>query len=426
MSFGEQIIQSEHGDSKRFQRNLHFVKLCASVASSCLILVFAYPLARWFDIQEQTWAFAILAIIPILNGFGHTDIVRVRRVYNFLPSIWTQLIPNIAITLMTWPLAFWLRDFRVVLIILISKGFITLVTSHLFSERKFEFRLYREFLPTVIAFSWPLVLNGFLMFASNQADRMLVGIYLSLESAGEFSAAFQFATLAFFLLGNVCSSIFMPLLSNCKDRPCEFLKSYRSCVETISFLATLCILPMAAVGEHVIHILYGDKYSGIGPITAMLTIATAIRFLRTASATAALTKANTKIIMFSNLLKSSSLLFAGIAIYFGGTLLMIVCGSVAAEFFSLLLSNYLLRRNYNLGFREYVKGYALVFLACVSFGAIGFLETNFSFLLSSLATAALMAVFLLLSKKLTPSISPYLVGIAQRLPWPFSTISRLI
>src|SRR5438445_272180 len=78
---------------------------------------------------------------------------------------------NLFITLLALPLAFSLRNYSVMLWLLLLQGVSSMVGSHLLAERPYRWAWDRNYLKRVFAFGWPLLVNGLLMFLIFQGDR---------------------------------------------------------------------------------------------------------------------------------------------------------------------------------------------------------------------------------------------------------------
>lgn len=338
MSLGAQLIQAEDGDSERFQQSAQAVQLIAGGLSALIILALCSPSAHIFKVPEKAWAFAILAFIPLFRGLSNLDFQRYKRRFNFLPSIWVELIPQTISLILVWPLVKLIGDFRVVLILLLTKELMTLIMTHIIAKRSYRLCWDKVFIQRMWNFSWPLIINGFLIFAAQQGDQMLVGGGFNLEILAIYAAAASLIAAPFMILCQAAGSIILPLLSRVQKSPEEFNREYRVCVQIIALGAIAVIIPLIISGEQILSIFYGSKYTGGGVIMAWLAAGCAIRFLRIAPTTAAIAKADTQNQMISNFYRISTVLFSGIAIILGGSVetvaSCVVVGEVAALFSS--------------------------------------------------------------------------------------------
>src|SRR5947209_6157897 len=66
MAFGIQIVQSKRGDTPGFQASAHVLQFLGGTISAVMIALMSLPLARLFGVPHAWWAFAFLAVVPLL------------------------------------------------------------------------------------------------------------------------------------------------------------------------------------------------------------------------------------------------------------------------------------------------------------------------------------------------------------------------
>ena len=81
------LVQSPHGEKPRFQQTSQLMTAVRGLAIALILLLFAGPVARLFDIPAATWAFRLLAVVPLIRGLAHQDMSRFQRQLNFKPRI---------------------------------------------------------------------------------------------------------------------------------------------------------------------------------------------------------------------------------------------------------------------------------------------------------------------------------------------------
>jgi len=362
MAFGKQIIQNREGNDPRFQSVAHSVQSIVGVASALLVLASAYPMAAVFGVPELAWAFASLALIPLARGTIHLDLMRLQRQYIFGPGLLMEVVPQGLATMAAWPLAVWMGDFRAVLWIMLGKELLTVAMSHLLAERPYKWAWDMNHVKQMLAFGWPLLFNGFVIFTSQQGDQMLIGTTFSLADLGSYSIAFSLSVVPFFIFGQVASSLMLPMLSRHQDDPGVFQRYYLRCVE-LSVLGGLLVLgPLVVAGEPVVRLLYGPKYSGVGTLMAVFGAIAALRFLRWAPAVAAMARADTINHLIGNIARAVSLPLALLLVALGvrDVVMVALCGMVG-EILSILVS--VVRVRMRQGIRLRVHTTAFLFLA---------------------------------------------------------------
>jgi O-antigen/teichoic acid export membrane protein len=361
MSFGQQLIQSKEGDSASFQATSHAFQFMLSVVGAFLMLLLSHPLAHAFKVPQLGWVFSLLAAVPLARGFEHLDYYRQQRELNYLPAVLCELVPQALVTLVAWPLAVWLGDFRVIIWLMLGKAGLGILMTHWLARRPYCWAWQPDYVKVMWLFGWPLLLNGLLMFASQQADQVVVGAFLSLNELAAYALVLSLVSIPWFIFGQVGSSIMLPILSRVQDDPDRFRLKYRACVEFAGVGAVVLTVPLIIAGEQLVSLLFGSKYFGTGILMALLGAVSAVRFLRFVPAVAATARADTMNHLYSNLWRGLSLpLAAGVAMLGGGVTLIATCALVA-ELVATVVSLWRLRRCQGVPLRDTAGAAAYIF-----------------------------------------------------------------
>lgn len=387
MSFGAQIVQTRDGDRPEFVASAHTFQFLLSLISAVLILILCAPLAAAFKVPDATWAFATLALSPFLGSLAHLDFMVRQRQLEFLPAALIEAVPQIVMTIVAWPLAVWLGDFRVILWLMVGKAALSVLMSHLMAQRSYRWSFDRAIMRSMFTFSWPLLLNGLLMFGSQQADQLLVGTFLSLEQLAMYSVSFSLVSIPWFIFARVTSQLMLPVLSRSQDDAPRFQRQYQLCVETATFASVMVLAPLIAAGEELITILYGAKYSGAGMIVAVLGVTSGFRFLRLAPAIAAISRSDTKNQLFSNIWRNASLPLALGAAVLGGNVLTIATCALGGELMASVFSILRLQKRCGIPAREHLPSVVVLAVALGTAAGIAFTITVWS-----LGTAVMIIV----------------------------------
>jgi len=369
MSFGLQIIQAPEGDDPIFQAVAHSAQMAVGVISAVLVLVGAYPFAIAFSVPNLTWAFVSLAIVPLTRGAMHLDMARLQRSYLYGSAVLCDVVPQGLATATAWPLALWLGDFRVVLWIMLGKEIATVALSHLLADRQYHCAWQRTTGIQMLSFGWPLLLNSFVMFASLQADQILIGANFSLADLGSYSIAFTITSIPFFIFGQVGSSLMLPIMARQEDSV-QYERQYSHCLE-LSVLGSLFFLgPLVVAGGSIVRLLYGPKYSGIGWLMTVFGIIVALRLFRLAPSVASMARADTINELICNIARSASLPIALLVVAIGVNKMEAVaaCG-LAGEALAILISSLRIHKRQKINLAVHIRP-LLFLLGWIALGVV--------------------------------------------------------
>jgi O-antigen/teichoic acid export membrane protein len=331
MSFSQQLVQSPDGERDDFMSTMHACQILAGLVSSVLIASMALPLAHAFGVPDAVWAFASLALVPAFRAFEHLHSILAKRHLEFSGFVLCEVVPNAVITVAAWPLAKLVPDFRVVVILLVVKtGLRTLMTHFVARRRTYRVHVNRAYLRGIWAFGWPLLLNGLVMFLTQQGDQFLVGSLLSLEQLALYSVAFSLVSVPWFMGSHVASALLLPVLSRAQDDTAVFRRKYSVCLAHVGLAASVMLSPLIVCGGFLIEFFYGPKYAGGGMLTALLGLTCGVRFLRLMPAITALSRADSKNQLVSNLWRGIGFPLALIAaILQSDVLVFAICALIA-------------------------------------------------------------------------------------------------
>jgi len=295
-----QVVQAKEGEREDFIGTAHAVQAMVGVASALVIFVVAPGVAHLFDSAAATDAFRWLAIIPLSRAFLNLNVNRMMRDMRFGAFVLVETVPQIVVTLAAWPMAIWLRDYRSLLILLVARWLLVLLCTHLLADRRYHLRLDKKYLPEMVRFGWPLVINSLLIFGITQGDRLVVGISHTMAELGVYSVAAQITIVPTLMLCQTVSSLLLPIMSQVQDDADQFRGTYHLCAHTMTGLATAFAAVVILAGEPIVALAFGPKYAGIGQLLTYLVVAQALRLMRVPPILGAMAKGDTKNIMLAN------------------------------------------------------------------------------------------------------------------------------
>jgi len=367
MALGIQVVQAKDGNEEAFQRNTHAFQLAAGVCSAALVWLSSGLMASLLNVPGESWAFALLAFVPLLMGLEHLDTYRYKREMRFGPGVLCELIPQVIVTVAIWPLLLWLKDYRVILWVMIGKAALNLVLTHALAERKYGIALDRAITIRIVAFSIPMLINGLFLFASQQADQLIVGSQYSVAELAMYAVPASILMVPWTLFARVVGPLMISLLAGVQDRRELFGAKFQLCLEISSVTTVLATLPLIVSGEQLAVLLFGQKYTGCGALMALLAVASALRFLRTAPAAAALALGDTRNLMWSNILRSISLPLALGAAVAGLRIEWIAGAAIVGELAALSTSFILVGSRHALPVRLFARSLVFTFGSVVAF-----------------------------------------------------------
>ncbi|MDB6172545.1 MAG: hypothetical protein JWL59_1856 [Chthoniobacteraceae bacterium] len=361
MAFGQQIIQSNDGDLPEFQSTAHALQFVGGVCGCVLIVALSTPMAYLFGVPHIAWAFASLAVVPLFQGLCHLDISRRQRHFEYVPLILVDVVPQAVTVALTWPMALWFGDYRAIVWLMIGKAVMGTAMTFMFARRRYSWTWNPSYVSSMLSFGWPLLLNGLVMFLSQQADQILVGRVFSLSMLASYSLAFALVSTPWYIFTQVGSALMLPLMSRVQNDPVLFRQQYGMCVQVGAICGVILTLPLVVAGEQIVGLLYGVKYQGSG-FVPLLGASFAIRFLRFAPTMASLARGDTISQLYLNLWRGINLPLGIVIILLGGDGIQVAACALVAEFVAVGVSVIQLWQRQSIPIRDNYRAFSFVFI----------------------------------------------------------------
>lgn len=365
------LVQSEDGNEPELQSTLHFFRAVRGLCSGVAIFLLGGAIASLFGMPQAGWAFRCVGLIPLLRGLSHLDITRFKRELRFTPSVTAEAGSSWLATIAIVPIAFWLRDYRAMLIVLVGQGFIAMVLSHVLAQRKFRLAWDSHYWRRLVLFGWPLTVNGLLMFGIFQGDRIVVGSAsqlfsesrFTLTDLGMYSAAFSLAQAPTMMIANAATSLFLPMLSRLQDAADAFRDQYILCHQGVCTAGAITSVFFLTGGKAVVTLLFGARYATGSIVIGLIGVMWALRIVRVAPTVGSLAIGDTKNSMWSNMVRGVGIVAMVIVASRGGELLWVPAMGVLFESLALATNMILFTRKSRVQPMLLLKPIALVCLA---------------------------------------------------------------
>jgi len=308
LAWDKMLIQDPNGNKMGFQATAQLMMFCRGVANAVLIFLLAWPISVLFKVPEARWAFHWLALVPLLRGMLHLDCKRFHREMKFRADITVEVVSQVLAVLAAWPLAAWLGDYTAMLWVVILQSAVLCVGSHLLARRPYRWAWDRLFTNRILAFGWPLVINGLLMFGIFEGDKLIIGAAYTMAELGVYVVAFTLTMIPTMMIARVFTSLLLPVLSREQDSPDRFRQYYRLCTVALSVISAAIVIPFVIGGGVLIVRVYGKEYAQASEVIGWLAVAQGVRLLRIGPTLAVLAVGDTVSCMMVSLFRASALL----------------------------------------------------------------------------------------------------------------------
>jgi O-antigen/teichoic acid export membrane protein len=407
------LVQAEDGDDPPFQATAHLIQAGRGLINATVIFLLAMPISHLFGVPQARWAFACIALVPLTKAFTNLDPSRMQRHMRFEPGILMNLIPSVAVTLLVYPLAVWLRNYTAMLWLLVAQMAITVLVSHLVAERRYSWAWNSHYAKRIFTFGWPLLINGLLMYLIFQGDRFVIGAAhqvfprsnFTLGDLGVYSVAFTLTMAPSLLVANVTSALFLPVLSRAQGDREQFNRRYLVCAQILVLAAAMISIPFVVAGGPLVVFVFGKKYAAAISVVGWLGAMQFLRTMRVAPTIAAMSLGDTENSMYSNIARTAAFLGILIVVATGRSLSWVAACGFFGEALALTVCLGRLQSKHSVRASVFLKttaapGAGLALSALI--GYLGVQEMHWP--IGVLAATCLMAIVFLAMMGLSPGL----------------------
>ncbi len=342
LGLNQQIIQSDRGEDPRFQAALQGFQVLRGTFAGAVLFLLAGQLSALMGVPEVAWAYQLLASVPVLNGLRHFDMHRMHREMRFGPTALIRTVPALLSFLVAWPLAAWLGDYRVMLWAILLQMTATLVLSHWVSQRPYQLVFDTQVMRDSLAFGWPLLISGALLFAVFQGDKVIVARLLGMEALALIAMGFTLTLTPTMVLSTSLQNFFLPQLSR---RDGDFARLAQVAQEA-ALLVALAFLALAGLlAPLLVSWVLGAKYAALVPLLIWLALMQALRIAKGGHSVVALSVGVTTLAMWANLARVAVLPLVWWVATQGGNLMHIVWLGILGELAGYAIGLWFLRKH---------------------------------------------------------------------------------
>lgn len=283
LSLRVQMQQAHDGGGFRFQRVIHTAMHVRAFFLSTVLLCMAFPLSLVFGGTPAAETFALMALVPLVKGFEHTDYRRRERAFRFVTSSIVQ-IGGAVMALMAIPL--WISvmdDHRVAVPVVLTHAASTVILSHVLAKRRYRVGFDIALLARIWKFAIPLMGCALLSFAQLQGDRMIIALTYSWEEVARYAIAAQLMLVPLMILTRSSQSMILPVFREIiGSHEARFADTARYAIFLFAGLGVVFALGYAAFANFLLWLFYGQAYQLELPVLLSLGLLGGFRVARIA------------------------------------------------------------------------------------------------------------------------------------------------
>ena len=268
------IIQNDRSKEPAFLNTAWTLQIFRGLVLWLFACVIALPMAAFYDEAMLAWLLPVAGLTALIDGFTPTRVNTANRDLVMgritLIDIGTQAVGVVVMIILAWLLkSVWALVFGAILTGLIKQVlYMVLMPGH-----KNRFEIDHSAVGELVHFGKWIFISSACGFLINQADRPILGLFITLEMLGVYSVGFFMASAPLLLGKPLANKIVFPLYK--KRPPWESAENQHKIFRIRRWL-TGALLAMSAIlvvtGDFLVRFLYDERYTLAGPILVLMAI----------------------------------------------------------------------------------------------------------------------------------------------------------
>jgi O-antigen/teichoic acid export membrane protein len=269
------VLQSKRGDDPEFLDTAWSLQALRGFALWLLACALAWPMGLIYNEPQLTEILPVAALSLFITGFRPTRAITANRHLMLgrvtLLDVTTQIVGVISAIVLVW---WWGSVWALVASGVIGAAAEVLLSSHFLPGHRNSFRLEAKARRELIKFGKWVFLATVCGFFITQADKMLIGKYLSLSDFGLYNIGYFWAAFPLMMGTMVTQKILIPIYRETPPRQSRenFIK-LRKMRFAVSGLLLGFVWVLALIGAPLVEHLYDARYMQAGGIVVAVTCA---------------------------------------------------------------------------------------------------------------------------------------------------------
>ena len=275
IGIGTSIVQNKRGDDPAFLNTAWTLQAARGLVLWFCSLLLAWPVATFYNERQLLWLLPVVALTAVISGFNSTAVYTLNRhiavgklsIFEFASGV-----VSIAVTI-TWA-AFISKSIWALVIGSLVSSLLQLVGSYwLIPNSSNHFAWEKESVKELLSFGQWIFLSTAITFFAEQADRLIFGKLVPLETLGIYGVAMTFADLPRAVTLALNGKVIFPALAKIADLPRQEirLKLNRNRKPMLLLLA-VGLAFLVSFGDFVIKILYDKRYTDAAWMLPLLAL----------------------------------------------------------------------------------------------------------------------------------------------------------
>jgi len=317
LGIGIDVVQHPRGDDPRFINTAFLIQAGRGVILWSLAAALAYPFAHFYHQPDVRWMIFVAAASVGLRGFASGSIwTMTRRVQLSKLTMLTVggdfagFVVSVAWAIVS-PTAWALVVGRV------ASTAVYMIGSHVVAEHPASLEWDSSAAKDILVFGTGMFLSSATYFLSGEAERLVIGKFISVAELGCFSLALAMSLAPSRGIQQVIGQVFFPVIAQAaREDRLEAAKDFRKARLLLLAVGVVLGCGFILFGHFIVRVLLGAKYADAGWMLQLLGFRAALELFSAAAGSMLFAIGVSRYSAIGNMAKLV-FLCAGLAIAFG-------------------------------------------------------------------------------------------------------------
>jgi len=311
------VVQSPRGDDPLFVNTAFLIQAGRGAMLCAVAAAFAYPFATFYHqplvrpmifLAAASLGIRNLASGSILTMTRHVQLGKVTMLNAggdaaglVVSVLWAVVSPT------AWALV----------VGRVASSVVYTVGSHIVAERPMSFEWDSNAARDILSFGTGMFLSSATYFLSTEAERLVVGKFITVQELGCFSIALAISWAPSRIVQRVVAQVFFPLIARAsREDRATAVKDYRKVRVVLFVLSLVLACGFILLGPLIVRLLVGSRYADAGWMLQLLGFRAALELFSAATTSLLFAVGVSKYSAIGNAAKAT-FLCVGLAIAFG-------------------------------------------------------------------------------------------------------------
>jgi O-antigen/teichoic acid export membrane protein len=236
----------------------------------------------------------------------------------------------------------------------------------------------------LFGFGWKLLISGLMDTLFQNIFILIIGRQYSTSQLGFYTNASKLRDMASHTLTSTLQRVTYPVLSNIHDDNGSLKHSYKRIIKLAGFIIFPLMTGLAAIGEPVVNILFGQKWLPMVNYFQLLCFAGMLYPIHALNLNILKVKGRSDLFLYLEIVKKASLsIFILLAVTLKLGVIGLIGAAVINSYISLLINTYYSGKEINYSFKEQFNDLLPIFINSIIMGVIVYI-TGVVLLLNSI------------------------------------------